>query len=345
MSQPEDSKHLTTAQILDPGNAYHALDSLNLRLACQAAPWRWKPSLKRILSSLQEGQTLEVAFGTTQARCPKELRSLTAAALQLPDPTKYLVEAIISPQNARTNQQQVKLLLGIIALFVLISSVICAGINYVLSELLIEAFEDWELSQFNSIVAQIRDQGTAYRAILMIGLWIGAGWITVRLTAPAWARPAILGSLPLFGRPIRWSLLSEWLDRYVLVLKQTPDPVLATRLCSESYVGSELHKLAVQIHRNTQNGMPLGVAMQRSTLSDGLCTPALLSLDRRPEHIHNCQQVSKMLCTLANSRLQLATGTIPLVLLVTVGVNVVGVLTSYLSVIQIFVKAFTIIAW
>lgn len=78
-------------------------------------------------------------------------------------------------------------------------------------------------------------------------------------------------------------------------------------------------------------GLPIGETLARSLLSDGLCGPALLSLDYPNQARPNFANAAQILWRLSEMRLNTLSSILPFLIFVFIVNVVVGTLSTYLG--------------
>lgn len=342
-SEVDDSKSVG-AQIIEPGSIAHTLDTLHLRLALQSSPRRWLPGISALLKTIEHGGSFEDAVKQGVGRMPRDLASLAQASLNLPDPTRFLLDSMAAPQETAFVRWQLRLLFAYPLVMLLLTAGICAVVCAALEIMMIEGFEDFGLTGFGQAINHVKDQRAAQFALLSILVWCAVVWITIGMIGPAWSRIAILGGLPILGKPLRWIGLYELLSRYSIVGQQTIDSVTASQIVGQSYHGSEFEVVADLAARRILAGKQLGSAMKQSMLSDGLISPALLSIDYATDQSRACEKVAATIKSMAESRCRVIGGIMPPLLMIMIGTMIWGTISGYFSGLIILMRMITSLA-
>lgn len=340
--QPDDSG--MQAQIVEPSSAVGTIDALNLRIALEAGPRRWRAGIKRVLDTLQIGQPLEQALLANQSQLPKDLRSLFAAAMKLPEPTKFILDCVVIPRETNFLKWQLRIMIVYPLLMLSLTAGICALVCGVLYNLLSEGFSDFGLTGFDAALSYVEDQKAAIGAMFVIVVWSGIVWATVRWLGPSWAPSAVLGGLPLIGKPMRWGYLYELLIRYGLVYQQVPDSAGGAAIVAASLRESPLEIVAELTAKRIRSGVSLGNALAQSMLCDGLSAPAILSVDHATRLPEACVKVAENLKSSAESRCRVVSGILPFFVLILIGTMIWGTISGYLAILQSLIIMVTALA-
>lgn len=342
-SEVDDSKSIG-AQIIEPGSLAHTLDSLHLRLALQSAPRRWQRGISELLKAIEQGGSFEDAVNKEKGRMPRDLASLAQASLNLPDPTRFLLDSMAAPQETSFVRWQLRLLFAYPLVMLLSTAGLCAVVCAMLEVMLVEGFGDFGLTGFDQAINYVRDQKAALFALFSILVWCAVVWLTIRMIGPAWSRIAILGGLPILGKPLRWIGLYELLSRYAIVGQQTKDSVKASQIVGQSYHGSEFEVVSDLVARRILAGTQFGAALKQSMLSDGLIAPALLSIDYATDQSQACDKVATTIKSMAESRCRVIDGIMPPLIMIMIGTMIWGTISGYFSGLTILMKMITSLA-
>jgi type II secretory pathway component PulF len=154
---------------------------------------------------------------------------------------------------------------------------------------------------------------------------------TIAVVGPAWALTSIIGGVRVFGRPLRWINLSEILHRYQLFIGQGLPTIDAAAAVSRSFSSSAQRYAAEGIERRIRQGTSLGDAFAATSMSDGLCRPALRMLDFRGKDLSTAlAETSQLLQDMVEQRCRSLSGVMPLLVLLIVGSVVWSVFSCYL---------------
>lgn len=341
MTSEDSLKMPLAAQIIEPASAVATLDTLHLKIAIQAAPLRFRPGFAKILEAMDQGQSLQVAVEKIRSTLSSRARPLVDAALRLPEPTKFLLDVTCATESHSRLNWQVRILLIYPLVLIGITAAICAMICRSLNVIVNEGIGEFGLAGYEVVANLVADQLSANIAIFAAVVWCLVIALTIRLCGPSWSFVAVLGGLPIIGKPLRWLSLSELLSCYASALRQIDEPRKATEVTAGSFQNSDLEMVAQLVHQRILGGTSLGTAISQSLLSDSLCTPVLLTLDRTRELSAACQRVSDTIKTMAEARLRLVSGIIPLLVLATIATIVWGTLGGYVSILMLMVRMMT----
>jgi type II secretory pathway component PulF len=135
----------------------------------------------------------------------------------------------------------------------------------------------------------------------------------------------------VFGRPLRWINLSEILHRYQLFVSQGMPTIDAATAVSRSFSSSAQRYAAEGIERRIRQGSSLGDAFAATSMSDGLCRPALRMLDHRGADLSSAlAETSEFMQHMVEQRCRSLSGVMPLFVLLIVGSVVWSVFSCYL---------------
>ena len=177
------------------------------------------------------------------------------------------------------------------------------------------------------------DQHQANLGAAMVFGWLALMLAMLRWVGPSWAWTAVVGGFTLIGRPLRWIKLQEILLRFKMLVDQgVPDAELANAV-ARSFAASSQSFATMHVARRVQAGMPIGLALSTTMLSDGLCQPVLLLLDSPDARFADaCDKGASLLGEMTRRRLQLLTSLMPLFVLLLVGSVLWAMLSMYLHV-------------
>ena len=318
------------------------LNSVKLRLAKQYAPRRWRAWIESIARSLEQGIPLDAAVGKVRSSAPLELGALVDSAMQVGAPTQLILDALRTRESLRSSWKELWTLL----LYPTVTLVFAVSIGVMFSSVMDFGFlEEFGLKGADQVLATVNDQRQS-----MYGLAFVMGWTlvilgTIAVLGPAWALTSILGGVRVFGRPLRWINLSEILHRYQLFISQDLPTVAAAAAVSRSFSSSSQRYAAEGIERRVRQGSSLGEAIAATSMSDGLCRPALRMLDHRGEDL-SCAlaETSELLQHMVEQRCQSLSGVMPLFVLLIVGSVVWSVFSCYLLAFMPLVSMITSLA-
>jgi type II secretory pathway component PulF len=333
-----------SAEIVQPGSAAANLDSLNLRIALQIAPRRWVSSLQKLIDSTEQGQPLDEAVRQHSRNMPIELCSLLEAGLKLPEPTRFLLDAIVARRETEGIHWRLTALATYPLVMLLFASATCFLVTNTLQILMTEGLSDFGLTGIDQALAYVADQRMALVAALGILLWCLVVGVTLRLVGPRWAALAVLGGLPLYGKPSRWIYLHELVNRLALASKQVGDPIIATEAMAASFAGSSNEVVASLAARRIKTGISTGSALTQSMLSDGLCAPLLLSIDRNRNLAEGCEVVAKALRRIADTRCKFLAMTMPVFVIITVATLIWGTFSGYVAMMIVLLRMISSLA-
>ncbi len=308
------------------------LDALKLRLAAQIAPARWRSTLERMATRIEAGDSLEMLATTTTM--PRELECLCKEAMRLPDPTRFILDALRGRSEVRTNWNGLASLIGYPLAMLMFAVLIGTAFSYSARGIVdFSGLEDLGIRGFDYIQANIEDQQHALMGVGMVVIWTALALLTVALAGPPWAWSAIVGGFIIVGRPLRWVSLQEILYRFHLFAEQGVADGSIGRAVARSFSRSSQAMVAESVARRIEAGMPVGRALANSMLSDGLCSPALLLLDEQEAATSaNFLRSSRLLGQLAEQRCRVLGMILPVLLLLIVGTIIWATISCYIMV-------------
>jgi type II secretory pathway component PulF len=272
-------------------------------------------------------------------KMPQDLQSLLQACLKLPDPTRFFLTIVIAQRSSHAVRRQTLTLVGYPLLMIGFAAGTCAFIAQILYNAVNEGFADWGLRGFDEVVRLLDDQRKAFWATFAIMLWCIVTGLTIRFIGPRWAMVSVVGGLPIVGRPLRWLGLHEILVRFQAVTQQSGEGLsLSASTVADSLHGSDYQVVSQLIARRIGSGMAPGLAFSQSMLSDGLCKPALLSIDRSSDLSSGCGQVADMLKRLAEERCRAMGTLMPMFVLITIGTMVWGTIGGYMAMLRLLLS-------
>jgi type II secretory pathway component PulF len=343
MIEQRESSQPLTAEALAAGETAN-LDSLNLQIAMQIAPRSWLSSLQRLAESTERRVPLEEAISQHAPSMSREFRSLAMASLKLPEPTQFLLDAIVARRDSQGIRWHLVLMFIYPLIMILFGAGICFLVSSVLLVLMTEGIADFGLSGYEQMQSQISDQRMALMALVSIVGWCIAVGLTLRIVGPRWAGVAVIGGLPLFGKPLRWINIAEIVQRLALTSKQVKAPIQALEAMAASFVGSSNEIVASQALARTRSGALIGSSLSRSVLSDGLCAPLLLSIDNYANQAEGCEKAAQTLRRVTDVRCKFLGMMLPLFLIITLLTIVWGTLSGYFSIMVLMMKLITSLA-
>ena len=304
------------------------LNSVKLQLAQQYAPWRWRVWIESLILSLEQGTPLDEAINKLRPSAPRELGVIVGSAMQVGAPTQLILDALRTREALRSSWRELWHLL----LYPTITLVFAITIGVMFSTTMDFSFlKEFGLSGAEQILGLVHDQRQS-----MYGLAYVVGWTilvlgTVAVVGPAWALTSIIGGVRIFGRPLRWINLSEILHRYQLFTAQGLPTLDAAAAVSQSFSSSAQRYAAEGIERRIRQGTSLGDAFAATSLSDGLCRPALRMLDYRGGDLPTALgETSELLRQMVEQRCRSLAGVMPLLVLLIVGSVVWSIFSCYL---------------
>jgi len=308
------------------------LDLLKLRLAAQIAPVRWRGSLEMIATKIEGGDPLERAIGSTRA--PRELQCLLSESLNLPDPPRFVLDAIRGRTEVRASWNSfVSLVSYPLAIFV-VAVLIGVAFSFVTRGMVdFAAIEEYGLSGFAPVKANIDDQHAALTGAAMVIGWVTLVLLTIAVVGPPWAWTAVVGGVVIIGRPLRWVSLQEILHRYHLFADQGVADGNIGRAVARSFNRSSQAVVAASVAQRIEAGMPIGRSLAQSMLSDGLCRPALLLLDEPGAQASaGFLRTARLLGLLAEQRCRVLGMVMPVLLILMVGTVIWATISCYIMV-------------
>ena len=280
---------------------------------------------------VEAGTVLPDAVQELNNSAPRELRCLLREALSAKDPAGLMVDLVRVRQEVRVGWRSflsVTLYPGILFLFAL---GICLAFSFLMRNMVdLDWMDSFGIAGTDQIRATIDDQHQAIVGISVIVVWVGLVLATVMLFGPSWATVAVLGGMVVIGKPLRWLNLQELLQRYQLFVDQGIEATELPAVVARSFSRSSQAVVAGAIAQRIASGVPIGRALSRSVLSDGLCRPALLMLDERKDNFGNAfGETARLLGTMTSQRCATLGAMIPLLVLAAVGTLIWASLSSY----------------
>jgi type II secretory pathway component PulF len=325
-----DSNNSSTNQehsLLADVTGVELLNSVKLQLAQQYAPRLWRAWIESLILSLERGASLDEAVDKLRSSAPRELGVMVDSAMRVGAPTQLILDALRARESLRRSWRELWFLL----LYPTVTLVFATSIGVMFSSAMDFNFlSEFGLSGADQILAMVHDQQQS-----MYGLAFVIGWTilllgTIAVIGPAWALTSIIGGVRVFGRPLRWINLSEILHRYQLFIVQGLPTVDAAAAVSRSFSSSAQRYAAEGIERRIRQGTPLGAAFASTSLSDGLCRPALRMLDYRGEDLTTALgETSELLRNMVEQRCRSLAGVVPLLVLLIVGSVVWSIFSCY----------------
>lgn len=341
MKNDSDPVKALEAEIVLPGGAVAGLDSLNLRITMQIAPRSWVRSLQQLIESTEQGQSLAEAIGSHAPKLPAELYALLQSGLKLPEPARFLLDATVTRRNAQEVRWQLITLVAFPLMMLVFAAIICFVVSSTLYILMTEGLADFGLTGFDRALGYVQDQRMGLLAMMAILCWCIVVGLTLRWVGPRWANVAVLGGLPLYGKPLRWIHLYELIERLAIASRQTRDTVGSTEAMAASFVDSSNGKVANLVARRIKAGVSTGAALSQSMLSDGLCAPLLLSIDHESNLAVGCERVAKALRRITDTRCKFLTMMLPVFVIITVGTMIWGTLSGYVAIMIMMIQMIT----
>lgn len=308
------------------------LDALKLRLAAQIAPWRWRSTLEHMATGIEAGDSLDTLAKTI--RMPRELACLWGEALRLPDPTRFMLDALRGQGEARASWNALASLIGYPLALLIFAVSIGAAFSFVAQGIVdFSGLDDLGLAGFDYVQAAIEDQHNALMGVAIVVVWTAVVLLTMAVVGPPWAWMAVIGGVMLIGRPLRWVSLQELLYRFHLFAEQGVVDGSLGRAVARSFSRSSQSVVAESVAYRIEAGTPVGRSLARSMLSDGLCSPALLLLDEQDAHTSaGFLRSARLLGRLAEQRCRVLGMVMPVLLLLIVGTIIWATISCYLLV-------------
>jgi type II secretory pathway component PulF len=319
------TEHDSTALVSPPVSASQLLDGMRLKLAAQVAPRAWRSPLGRLIDRLQAGVPLEAAV--RQTSLPTELQSLFREALQLREPTGFVLDVLRARSQLQHSIGNLTLSLVYPLLLLALSVVGGFALSYELQEVI--AMDELDAAT----VQPALDQHQALWASVLVMGWTGTMLLLLRWVGPKWAWTSVVGSFALVGRPLRWIKLQEILWRFKFLVDQGVPDAQVAQAAARSFEASSQAFATLYVARQVRAGMPIGAALSATMLSDSLCQPSLMLLDHSDGRFSEaCEKCANLLGQMIHQRCRLLTTLVPIFLLVLVGSIIWSVLSTYLYV-------------
>lgn len=335
-----------SAEVLDEPAAYETLATFKLHFAARVAHGRWRRCLNRISLAVERGQPLEDAIAQADRGCPRELHYLMREALGLPDPAEVILRAVQVRQRLGDSWRSFVGLITYPMILLIFATSIALGFSLMMQQMVVlSGMKEFELSNFDRAEALLNDYHAATVGLCVIVAWSVVLLGTLRWLGPPWAWTAVIGGVRVIGRPLRWFSLQEILLRYELFASQgSGGPDLAGRV-SRSFAGGSHALVSQRVAGQVEAGAALGQALGYSMLSDGLCRPALLLLDRQnAQLVPALRRTAAMLGRLAEQRCRVLGSILPIFVLLMVGTLIVGAINAYLMIFVVLVSMVTSLA-
>ncbi len=328
---PLDSANTSTNQgsvLVADLTGVEMLNSVKLQLAQQYAPRRWRPWIESVTRALEQGVPLGEAIGKSRTSAPRELGAIVDSAMQVGAPAQLLLDVLRTREALRTSWKE----LWVLLLYPTVTLVFAILIGVMFSSTMDFNFlTEFGLSGTDQILAMVNDQRQSMYGMAFVVGWTLLVFGTIAALGPAWALTSVVGGVRVFGRPLRWINLSEILNRYQLFIGQGLPTIDAAAAVSRSFSSSAQRYVAEGIERRIRQGASLGVAFAATSMSDGLCRPALRMLDYRGEDLNTAlAETSGLLQHMVEQRCRSLSGIMPLFVLMIVGSVVWSVFSCYL---------------
>lgn len=329
-----------SAEVLDESTASATLDAFKLQFAARIASGRWRRCLRGISQAVERGQPLEDAITQADRGCPRELRCLMREALGLPDPAEVILRAVQVRQRLGDSWRSFVGLITYPMILLIFATLIALGFSVMLQQMVVvSGFAEFDLPNYERAEALLDD----YHASI-VGLCIVVAWSLVllgmlRWLGPPWAWNVVIGGIRVIGRPLRWLSLQEILLRYELFASQGSGGYDLAGRVARSFAGGSHALVSQRVADQVEAGAALGQALGYSMLSDGLCRPALLLLDRQNAQLGPALgRTAAMLRRLAEQRCRVLGSILPVFVLLMVGTLVVGAINAYLMIFRVLVS-------
>ncbi len=259
-----------------------AVDALQLGIAAQVGPRRWRRALHAIRQRIEAGETLEEAFATEARRMPAEMRSLWQQALRTDDPCGVVLRSLQDRNRQSGHRREWAAALAYPTALLVAMMLIALVFNYSLSVVV-----DWNRFELlmnldrAKVVAQAQDQLAAVSSLSMFVVWLMMVVACVRWVGPPWGWLAVVGGLAQIGAPLRYAALGHLLRRIVVFMRAGVGEAEAIAAAARSLRGSELEVAAYRLQSRLECGQSLGNALAESLLADRVTRPVLRTLDHQ----------------------------------------------------------------
>ncbi len=319
-------------ELLSSAAGQIALDSLKLSLAQQVAPRRWRAGLARVVAEMDRGRPMEAAFEQAKLELPSELRFLMRESLKVPDPGRLIVDALRVRDEVRRSWQGFATLIAYPAILFAFALAVGVVFSYSIRNMIdFRWIEEFGLSGFETMLANLADQHHAVMGLAMATGWIVLVLLTILIVGPPWAPVAVMGGIVVVGRPLRWISLQEVLHRYRLFLEQGMGTIDAAEAVSHSFSRSSQAVVTRAMATRIRAGASIGQSACQSMLSDRLCRPALVLLDERGRDLVSAlAESADLVGRLADQRCRTLGTILPVFILVNVGTIVWASVSAYL---------------
>lgn len=336
MNRNDSEQVAVPAELLESFNVGAMQESLYLKLSLHCLPGRWRNSMKRLIDAIDSNVPLEQAVHQFQNKLPGEFHAILLAALQLPEPGKFVLHTMNGRmERQRLTRSLVSVLTYPMALLVA-AILLSSAASFLLAPVLIQLTEDFGLTGVNKSV--VEDQQAASRGMLAVFFWTMLVGLSLRWIGPKWASFSVWSGLPYLGKALRWISLYEILHRLEGVAEQGLGGIPALQRVADSFVSSPLEAAFLHILRRNEAGMCIGASLSRSLLSDGLCGPVLLSLDHQTQGRPDFSRAAHVLRRLSEIRLNTLTTIFPFLAFVLIVSIVVGTVSSYVGLLVNFIR-------
>ncbi len=303
------------------------LDSVKLRLAEQYAPRRWRLWIHAVADRIESGTSFDDATAQLRSSAPSELWAIVESAKVVGDPSQLLLDAVRVRESFRESWRK----LWMLFIYPIAMLVFATVTGIIFTNLMDFSFlGTFGLSGVDQVLATIEDLRHSVQGLAFVVGWTLAVIATIWLVGPSWVWVAVIGGVRIFGRPLRWINLSEVLHRYQLFIDQGLPTTVAAAAVSQSFAGSSQRFTAEGIEQRIANGMPLGMALAESSLSDALCRPALQLLDMQTDNLSDSLSTTyQLLQQLAAQRCNSLANVMPFMIILLVGSLVWSIISCY----------------
>lgn len=256
-------------------------EMVQLRIAAQLAPRRWRRELEQLGSDIENGRDWSTAIAAIIQRQP-ELGHLLSAALAAGHPASITMKLIQQRAISRVSWQG--LLSSLAYPLVLLAIALLVG-SLMSMSMMAMVVNIWDETAKDSLPLndQVIKRAHEFYDATMGGLFL-LGWLlTLAILAYCIATPnawlKLAGSVPVFGRPYRWLHLSELLTRISIFSQFQPSLAKSLTLTAQSYGQQASAAIGMYLVKAIEQGEALPNAIHKTVISDSRAGVALTLID------------------------------------------------------------------
>ena len=254
--------------------ANHTHDALQLKIAAQLAPRRWRSDIEQLLRDLESGRDWPQAVESLTKR-RADLGALVSAALAAGHPARIILSLFQKRAASRASWQHLVLSL-VYPLALLVGGLVVGSLMALATMGFLT--RDWSMPD-PAMYARVEEFYDAAVGGLLLIAWLLVLVVLAYCSASRSAWLKLVGGVPVLGRPYRWMKLSELLSR-ISVFSQY-QPVLGTslELTQQSFGSNALAPISGYLVEAIESGEALPNAIHKTIISDARVGMALTLID------------------------------------------------------------------